>query len=111
MSDYNGTITCHRCGKPIVRANKDNADYIMADDVKETEAREQIVAVVEEDGKEVRKDVANAKAAKGMPGLKRVEMEEREVEIPKTAIVCPDCYQPTDTVIWGVHKEKAISEA
>lgn len=22
----------------------------------------------------------------------------------KTGIICPDCYKPTDTVIWGVHK-------
>lgn len=22
----------------------------------------------------------------------------------KTAVICPQCYRPTDTVIWGVHK-------
>jgi hypothetical protein len=27
------------------------------------------------------------------------------VEIQKTGIICPDCYKPTDFVIWGVHKK------
>jgi len=27
-------------------------------------------------------------------------------EIQKTGIICPDCYKPTDTIIWGIHKEK-----
>ncbi len=26
-------------------------------------------------------------------------------EIQKTGIVHPDCYRPSDFVIWGVHKE------
>jgi DNA-directed RNA polymerase subunit RPC12/RpoP len=27
------------------------------------------------------------------------------IEIQKAAIICPDCYKPTDTIIWGVHKK------
>lgn len=23
----------------------------------------------------------------------------------KTGVICPDCYKPTDFVIWGVHKK------
>lgn len=26
-------------------------------------------------------------------------------DIQKTAIICPECHKPTDSVIWGVHKE------
>lgn len=29
-------------------------------------------------------------------------------DIVKTAIVCPDCYEPTDNLIWGVHKTGVI---
>jgi len=25
-------------------------------------------------------------------------------EIQKTGVICPDCYQLTDTIIWGIHK-------
>jgi len=31
---------------------------------------------------------------------------EDNKEIQKTAIVCPDCYKPTDFIIWGVHKNE-----
>lgn len=34
-------------------------------------------------------------------------IEEGEpAEIQKTAIICPNCFKPTDYVIWGVHKGK-----
>jgi len=26
-------------------------------------------------------------------------------DIQKTAVICADCYKPTDTVIWGIHKD------
>lgn len=26
------------------------------------------------------------------------------VDVQKTGVACPDCYRPTDFVIWGVHK-------
>jgi len=26
-------------------------------------------------------------------------------DIQKTGIICPECYKPTDSVIWGVHKK------
>ena len=26
------------------------------------------------------------------------------VEIQKTGVICPNCYKPTDAVIWGMHK-------
>ena len=25
-------------------------------------------------------------------------------EIQKTGVICPECWKPTDIVIWGVHK-------
>lgn len=31
--------------------------------------------------------------------------EEAGTKIQKTAIICPECYKPTDYVIWGVHKK------
>lgn len=36
--------------------------------------------------------------------LVKVIVEVRETDIQKTGIICPSCYKPTDTVIWGVHK-------
>ncbi|GAI21432.1 unnamed protein product, partial [marine sediment metagenome] len=38
--------------------------------------------------------------------LVKVVVKPAEVEIQKTGIICPACYKPTDTIIWGVHKEK-----
>ncbi len=37
--------------------------------------------------------------------LVKVVVESRQKDIQKTGIICPECYRPTDFVIWGVHKE------
>lgn len=37
--------------------------------------------------------------------LVKVVAEVRDKDIQKTGIICPDCYKPTDMVIWGVHKK------
>ena len=36
--------------------------------------------------------------------LIKVKGDIRFKDIQKTGIICPDCYKPTDFVIWGVHK-------
>lgn len=38
--------------------------------------------------------------------LVKIVAKEIEKDIQKTGIICPGCYKPTDTVIWGVHKAK-----
>lgn len=35
---------------------------------------------------------------------KTIVMRGKLEDVQKTGVVCPDCYEPTDTVIWGVHK-------
>ena len=37
-------------------------------------------------------------------GSVKVIVEARDKDIQKTGIICPDCYKPTDFVIWGKHK-------
>ena len=34
-----------------------------------------------------------------------LEADGTPKEVQKTGIICPDCYKPTDTVIWGMHKK------
>ena len=93
-----------------------NADYIMAEDTKVDEPREVFIAL-----KHTAK--TRAKADKGEPiedseyeaveiatlaeatDAVRVKSEVRVKNIQKTGIICPDCYKPTDFVIWGVHKQ------
>lgn len=36
--------------------------------------------------------------------LVRVSVTVEDKNIQKTGIICPDCYRPSDFVIWGVHK-------
>jgi len=49
--------------------------------------------------------VADLAAGHAIPDLVRVEPDVQPVETQKTAIICPECYLETDTVIWGVHKK------
>lgn len=53
-------------------------------------------------------EVPDVVTAQGQFGedLVKVIAGVREKDIQKTGIICPDCYKPTDTVIWGVHKKK-----
>lgn len=54
-----------------------------------------------------RTEVSSIKEANENIGtdLVKVSAEVREKDIQKTGIVCPDCYRPTDFLIWGIHKE------
>jgi len=115
-------IPCFRCGKGIPSPDNFNADYIMASDTIENEARHVLKALKhtpETLAKQTKKeaildeeyetvilpDFDSAKAAveigndlvKVVPGI-------ATVPIQKTGIICPDCYKPEDFVIWGVHK-------
>ncbi len=74
-------INCFRCGKSIESACDNNADYVIAEDTIETETIEN----VQSEG---------------------IVMEQVSRDTQKTGLICPDCYKPTDSVIWGVHKAK-----
>ena len=50
-------------------------------------------------------EVPNIEATRGMNGLVKVLVKEKIRPIQKTGVICPDCYKPTDTVIWGVHSK------
>ena len=119
-------IKCFRCGKEIDRpgliANilKDdegnpilnkkghpkffttyNANYVVANDTKMMDDVDVIYAV-DEKGKRTRKDTVDI--ARKVKGTVRVETVLEKQLVQKTGIICPDCYQSTDTVIWGIHK-------
>ncbi|MBA7714184.1 hypothetical protein ES703_123201 [subsurface metagenome] len=52
-------------------------------------------------------EIPNVMASRDLgEDLVRVKAEIREKDIQKTGIICPSCYKPTDTVIWGVHKKQ-----
>ena len=45
----------------------------------------------------------------GLEKTKRVLLRGKRLEdVQKTGIICPDCYEETDFVIWGVHKTVLI---
>jgi DNA-directed RNA polymerase subunit RPC12/RpoP len=33
------------------------------------------------------------------------EVNGKKSPVQKTGIICPECYQPADFVIWGIHKK------
>jgi hypothetical protein len=115
-------IKCYRCQKNIDTPSESNADYITSTDVIVKEARECLVAVRHTDdtiikaGKKQTIDdkeyervtLPDFKMPKNDDRLVRVEVASKDFDIQKTAIICPDCFNPeTDTVIWGVHKKAA----
>lgn len=54
-----------------------------------------------------RVEVPTATAARAFgEDLVKVVAKIEERDIQKTGVICPDCYRPTDFVIWGVHKKK-----
>jgi len=69
---------CFRCKKPL--AGKP-LDYVMGEDSVATEITQ--TAILGKDGRPL----------------------EKKVKAQKTALICAGCYQPTDKVIWGVHKK------
>lgn len=126
-------IPCFRCGKEIDTPSATNADYIVADDTVVREPREMWIALkhnqvtlekeakmdmlnpdgtlkypnlVIADGEYDAIEIPNIEASKGIgKDLVKVIAEIREKDIQKTGVICPDCYKPTDFVIWGVHKK------
>ncbi|GAI60119.1 unnamed protein product [marine sediment metagenome] len=51
-------------------------------------------------------EIPNIEARKAIgEDLVKVVMVKKEKDIQKTGIICPDCFKPTDFVIWGVHKK------
>jgi len=114
-------IECFRCGKAIERANERNADYIVGNDTVVDEPREVIVAlkhnvntlkklknkqpIADEEYDVV--EVSSFEQAYSLDNVVRAETRKVAKPTQKTAIICPDCYKPTDFVIWGVHKNQS----
>jgi len=119
-------IKCFRCGKEIDTPNASNADYIMAEDTTEIEAREFLVALKHNQAtleKQNREEeiadeeydaviVASYEDAQRDLGedLVKVVVRLLDVKIQKTGVVCPGCYKGTAFVIWGVHRQNRSSE-
>ena len=116
-------ITCYRCGKELDSPDDRNADYIIAEDTIAREPREVFVAlkqneatlakteklevIADKDYDQV--EIPDFEASKSIDGLVKVIVEVRDKDIQKTGVICPECYKPADTVIWGVHKKEAIT--
>lgn len=109
-------IKCFRnCGKEIESANATNADYVMAEDTKVDELREVFIALKHTLTTKAKADkdepideseyeaVEIATLAEAKDAV-QVKSEIRLKNIQKTGLVCPDCYKPTDFIIWGIHK-------
>jgi len=118
---YMGFMDCFRCGKRIDHPDASNADYIIALDTMVREPREILIALkhnqatLEKQAKMLgisddeydRIEVPSVREAmKAISDLVKVVAEVQEKDIQKTGIVCPDCWKPTDKLIWGVHKGK-----
>jgi len=125
-------ISCYRCKKEIDTPDASNADYIVAADLVVKEPREVLIALkhnattlakeaqmkeLNPDGTLMYPDLAIAdseydaievgdlvEAKTFGEDLVKVIAEVREKDIQKTGVICPDCYKPTDILIWGVHK-------
>ena len=115
-------IRCFRCSKDIATPSERNADYIIAGDtvareevdvlvalrhnMKTLEKRDTELAIDDSEYDEV--EVPSFSAVSSIvPAEDLVKVVARKAlkDIQKTGIVCPTCYRPTDTVIWGVHKK------
>ena len=124
-------IPCFRCGKELNSPSAFNADYILASDTIVREPREVLVAL--KHNQKTLEKPANAKSggietaildiddseydAVEVPSvteagrnfgddLVKVIAQIKDKDIQKTGIICPDCYKPTDFVIWGPHKRQ-----
>jgi hypothetical protein len=109
-------IPCFRCGKGIDTPNNLNADYVIAEDTKVDELREVLIALKDTpktkakavarepilDSEYTAEEISSpSEAQDAVKIIATVKMKR----IQKTGVICPDCYKPTDTVIWGVHKQ------
>lgn len=112
-------IKCFRCDKKINTPNSSNADYVIANDTMARELRETLIALKHNPAtlaKGVKRqqindneydalEIPNFEASRAIgKGLAKIKVEMREQDIQKTGIICPQCYRPTDFVIWGIHK-------
>jgi len=118
-------IPCIRCGKKIDTPDETNADYVIAADLVATETREVMVAFrhnqatldkkaegLEIDDSEYDQaeiDLPNIQEAHADSLVEKLSPVLRPVSVQKTGIICPGCYEPDDTVIWGVHKKDAAA--
>lgn len=113
-------IPCFRCGRQLHSPDSSNADYVISDDAKVSEPALVFIALKEtpdtlskkENGEPVFEEEYEH-VEMGSPeeavGAFKVTTDVVIRTIQRTAVVCPDCYKPTDAVIWGVHK--SIKEA
>ena len=111
-------IKCFRCGTELNTPDDKNADYVIASDMISIEKRGIIIAlkntqetkdkkaqklpITDDDYKKV--IIPNFEASLAIPELEKVIISAEDIPIQKSAIICPNCYLPSDFVIWGVHK-------
>ncbi|MDD5082208.1 MAG: hypothetical protein PHU08_02420 [Dehalococcoidales bacterium] len=50
-------------------------------------------------------EIPNLAGSNVVSDLVKVVSGIRSIDIPKTGIICPECYRDGDFVIWGVHKK------
>ncbi len=114
-------IKCVRCGKELDSPNASNAKYILKHNDSKTFGitriektinapltksrvveimKDKKMIVTEEEYESKLADFAKkAEVFSDSKGRREVVIEE-EVEVPKTAIICLDCVQEDDTIIW-----------
>ncbi len=94
-------MKCIRCNKELEHADNNNADYVIADEFIAKEKRQNLYAVTPKASIRIK----HAEESLLMPDVLRVEMRIEDEDVPKTGVICPDCYKSTDFVIWGIHKQ------
>ena len=95
---------CLRCGKNLGSCDNSNADYVIADEFIVLEKRERFYDVIENNSKESFIPIKQTTDSLLIPNVKRIEIKIEDIDVQKTGLVCPECYQETDTFIWGIHK-------
>lgn len=105
-------IRCVRCGKEIESPNANNAKYIMNPNDTRTFGKDKVEKIIKAPLSEMRigeiiKELKIAlkdflKLSEIFPDEygRREVVREVEIERPKTAIVCIDCLQEDDDIIW-----------
>ena len=119
---------CIRCNKELIRPIPENADYVIAPDFIVQEPRDIFYALKHNAATKLKANPSPNAEGKPQSPKHINDSEYDSVEIPsiadslliegcvkviaklelrdvqKTGLVCPACYEPTDTVIWGIHK-------
>lgn len=105
-------IRCVRCGKEIESPNANNAKYIINPNDMRTFGRDKVEKIIKAPLSEMRigellKQLKIAlkdflKLSEVFPDElgRREVVREVEIERPKTAIVCAECVQEDDEIIW-----------